>query len=196
MPGVYKMTELCNLARKWTTDKALYYSPFYHSVFKDRRNEVRKVLEFGIGYPELMMQPASRIGARYYIVGASLFMWEEYFPNAEIYALDNRRSIFINSGRIHSFYCEQSNESSYAEVIEAIGKDFDLIIDDGSHEPEDQILCANMLSSLLGENGIYVMEDAPLDGYEYLFDLIQFPVEIHDFKDNPKDPARLVVIRR
>jgi hypothetical protein len=199
------MTELCDLARKWTTDKALYYTPLYDSLLRDRRDSVRKVLEFGIGYPELMMQPASRMGARYYIAGASLFMWEEYFPNAEIYALDNRVGVLINSGRIHSFFCDQGSENSYFDVMEDLGENFDLIIDDGSHIRDHQILCAQMLVPLLAPDGIYIMEDAPVGDGEFVSEL-QYQLapaigpapwcEVHDFNENPKDPARVIVIRR
>jgi hypothetical protein len=189
------MTELCDLARKWTTDKALYYSPFYDSIFKDRRASVRKLLEFGIGSAELMMQPASRIGSRYYITGASLFMWEEYFPNAEIYALDNNERILINSGRIHSFKCNQADANSYDYALENIGKDFDIIIDDGSHAPEDQLLCARMLVPLVKEGGIYVTEDAP-PGDDKFLELYPYPHEAVDFGGGTKDPARLVVVWR
>lgn len=189
------MTELCDLARKWTTDKALYYTPFYHSLFEDRRASVRKVLEFGIGYPELMMQPASRIGARYYIMGASLFMWEEYFPNAEIFALDNNERVLINSGHIHSFYCDQGDRNRYAAAIENVGRDFDLIIDDGSHVPEHQLLCAEMLVPILAPGGIYIVEDAPV-GDEKFVRQLRYRAEVHDFGVDTEDPARLVVIRK
>ena len=189
------MTKLCDLARKWTTDKALYYTPFYHSLFKDRRWQVSKVLEFGIGYPEIMRQPASRTGAGWYITGASLFMWQEYFQNAEIYALDNRPGILINTDRIKSFYCDQSDENSYAEAIRQIGTGFDFIIDDGSHVPEDQLLCAKMLVPLLAEGGIYVMEDAPVGDNDFLAK-VGHPSQVVDFNEGSADPARLIVIRK
>lgn len=193
--GDVGVTELCEIARKWTTDKALYYTPVYHELLKDRRWTTRKVLEFGIGYPDLMLKPAARIGARYYIAGASLFMWEEYFPKAEIFALDNRHLIFINSGRIHSFYCDQGNESSYGPAIADVGDDFDLIVEDGSHEQEHQLLSLRMLFPLLKKGGIYIMEDAPVDDDDFL-ERINFPFQVYDFKDNPADPARVIVLFR
>lgn len=189
------MTELCDLARKWTTDKALYYTPTYDALFKDRRESVKKVLEFGIGYPELMMQPASRTGARYYIAGASLFMWEEYFPNAEIYALDRKQEIFVNSGRIQSSYCDQADEKTFLNAGQEIGCDFDIIIDDGSHRRGDQIRTAQYFYDFLTGDGIYIVEDAPPHDNEFLQHL-PGKCTPYDFDQNPKDPARIVVIRR
>lgn len=194
-----EMTELCELAHKWTTDKALYYSAFYHEMFKDRRKKVCKLLEFGIGYPELMLKPAARTGARYYIVGASLFMWEEYFPNASIYAVDIKPEIAINSGRIHSFTADQSSDNSLRELFMCFvveGLKFDIIIDDGSHEPEDQIRTAKICFDfeLLAPDGVYIVEDAPPHDDEFLH-FLPGRVTPVDFDENPADPARLVVIR-
>lgn len=195
------MSNLCELARKWTTDKALYYAPYYEELFGPRRQKVRKLLEFGIGYPELMLKPAARTGARYYIVGASLFMWEEYFPNATIYAVDIKPEIGINSGRIYSFVADQSSDRSLRFLFENLvpfeRQPFDIIIDDGSHQPEDQIRTAKICFdfNLLAPEGVYIVEDAPPHNDEFLH-FLPGKVEPVDFDDNPKDPARLVVIRR
>lgn len=150
------MTDLCALATKYGTDKwnAHHYTPHYHRLFKDRRNEVKKVLEIGIG-DLTMVNPT---GAPY-VPGASLRMWEEYFPNAEIYALDINPKLLINRGRIHSTFCDQSNIEYLSAVIPWLGKDFDLIVDDGSHLPKDQILTVKTLAPLLAPGGIYVIED-------------------------------------
>src|SRR5208282_349396 len=102
-------TELCKLAVKWCSDKTVTirhdYTPYYHELLRER--DIKKVLEIGIGYPELM--DAHNPG---YKAGASLFMWQEYFPEAEIYALDIKSDILINEGRIKSFLCDQSDEVS------------------------------------------------------------------------------------
>jgi hypothetical protein len=154
------MTELCTLATKYGTDKwnAHHYTPYYDSFFKDRRNEVKKVLEIGLGNPICPPFPN-----RAYIPGASHRMWEEYFPNAEIYGLDVEMGLLVNQGRIHSFYCDQSNETSLRAVMPLIGKDFDLIVDDGSHVPLDQVLTAKLFIPLLASKGIYVIEDTWID---------------------------------
>jgi hypothetical protein len=150
-------TELCKLATKYVTDKWNYhhYTPHYHNLFKDRRNEVKKVLEIGIGDAAM----AAWHSTWDYKPGASLRMWEEYFPNAEIYALDIDPTVLINQGRIHSLLCDQGSEESLRNALPWLGKDFDFIVDDGSHALPHQALSVYMLVPLLAPNGIYVIED-------------------------------------
>lgn len=149
------MTELCALAAKWRTDKGGYhgYTPFYYELLEGRRQSVRKVLEIGIGTPDMAGHMPG------YKPGASLFMWEEYFPNAQIFGLDLDSSLYVNQGRIKSFYCNQADANSLNEVRGKVGGDFDLIVDDGSHNPQDQVLSAKILVSLLAPTGLYVIED-------------------------------------
>ena len=114
-------TDLCLLALQHSTDKAPRsghgYTPYYHELFKERRESVHKVLEIGID------------------VGASLRMWRDYFPNSIIYALDCDPPKLINEYRIQSFLGSQGNRENLEELIKWAGPNFDLIMDDGSHEP-------------------------------------------------------------
>jgi demethylmacrocin O-methyltransferase len=184
------MNELCTLGAKHRTDKhnAKNFpeegdlTSVYHGLLKDRKDDVRKVLEIGIGHTV-----AGREGwmgtIDDYHAGASLFMWEEYFPNAEIFALDIVVEALINQGRIRSFWCDQSSESSLREIIPTLGSDFDLIIDDGSHMVDHQILTANTFMPLLGSNGIYVIEDIHLKDREMIKDGIKYPSEFREVID-------------
>lgn len=158
MPQTWKPeTLLCELATKYGTDKYNWhhYTPHYHRIFKDRRDSVRKVLEIGLGDPSSMADPTGKP----YVPGASHRMWEEYFPNAQVYALDNNASLLVNKGRIRSFFADQQNEDSLRAVFPQLGDGFDLMIDDGSHRPDDQVLSARVFTPLLAANGIYVIED-------------------------------------
>jgi trans-aconitate methyltransferase len=150
-------TELCELATKYGTDKYNWhsYTPHYHRLLNDRRNEVRKVLEIGIGDPSSMSDPTGKP----YVPGASLRMWAEYFPNAEIYSLDSQANLLINEGRIRSFQCDQGDRHSLEMAMPKLGAGFDLIVDDGSHVPEHQALTATMYVPLLAPNGVYIIED-------------------------------------
>ena len=192
------LTELSRLADKYGSDKYFFYTEFYHSILNERRSAVKKVLELGIGYPELMLDSLSRVGRTDYTTGASLLMWEKFFPEAEIYALDNRREILINRGRIHSFYCNQADARSYP--LAQLGKDFDFIIEDGSHVKEHQQTAIEMLVPLLAPGGIYIAEDM---GYmtrrerAYFADNVSYPSELHEFH-NPafgNHIAAILVIR-
>ncbi len=182
-------TELCDLARKWGTDKVLYYTSFYHQLFKDRR-DIKKVLELGIGHPGTMLDSVCRMNQDWYVTGASLFMWEEYFPNADIFALDNKRDIFIEKGRIKSFYVDQEDAETFAALPVLIGKNFDLIIEDGWHTRDCQLRSALNLLPLLADDGIYVIEDVGA-WHADLISKIPYHCELAVF-----GPARLIVIRK
>jgi len=149
-------TPLCDLALKYRSDKTPvlghFYTLFYDMLLRNKKNDVKKVLEIGVGYPETM--PVED-----YLVGASLFMWRDYLPNAEIYAIDNREDAQVNKNRIHSFICDQSNSSQLINLIDKIGKDFDLIVDDGSHKADHQIVSAIALLPYVKEGGEYIIED-------------------------------------
>src|SRR5882724_5674198 len=113
-------TPLCELAIKHDTDKAPRtghaYTPYYHELFKNHRDSFRKVMEIGIDR------------------GASLRMWRDYFPNAHIYALDCDPYKLINEDRIHSIICNQGDQLHLMVVKQWAGREFDLILDDGSHQ--------------------------------------------------------------
>lgn len=145
------MQNLKPIAAKYGSDKCAWhsYGRIYDQLFDAAT--VRKVLEIGIGCKEVMGEA--------YENGASLRMWAEYFPEAEIYGLDIRAEALVNEGRIHSFQCDQGNMSSLLAARDAIGEDLDVIIDDGSHRPEHQILSAYALWPSISRGGRYVIED-------------------------------------
>jgi len=147
---------LSELALKWTTDKIKWYTSFYHDLLNSRRETARKVMELGIGYPDVMWGPQiwTAWPVAPYITGASVRMWEEYFPEAQVYALDINKEILFNEGRIQSHWFDQSKAETYP--LEQIGCDFDFIVDDGSHRWEDQLLALHTLAPL---TSLYVIED-------------------------------------
>lgn len=184
-------TALCELALKYRSDKvpALNhtYTPTYNALFKDRRDTVKKVLEIGIGFPETM--PVND-----YRVGASLFMWRDYFPNAAIYACDIREDILINEDRIQSYKVDQGQSGELFNLVEEIGGDFDLIVDDGSHLPDHQVISAVALVPFLAKGGKYIIEDIR-DPQPVLQQLAQFgfACELLEFNPAAADDRMIVI---
>jgi len=171
-------TPLCALAEKYGTDKRPEplghgYTHYYHSLLGPQREMVHKVLEIGIDY------------------GRSLFMWQEYFPNARIYGLDKDPARLITGDRIESHLCDQNDLESLRSVPSKVGRDFDLILDDGSHDPAHQIMTAKLLVPLLFLGGIYIIEDVPYP--EQIIPYIPYPSTPVVFA--PRDiNSKLVVI--
>ena len=150
------MTPLCELAKKHATDKGgdhylagdtcHTYTVAYWDLLKDKQESILRLLEIGINY------------------GSSLRMWEEFFPNADVYGLDSNYSCLVNAGRIHSLGCDQNNPAQLRQSLEKWENPlFDVIIDDGSHELEHQITSAKTLLPFLKTGGVYIIEDVTLD---------------------------------
>ena len=140
------MNDLEKLGIKYETDKIgkHHYLPVYYDLFKDRQNEIKKVLEIGIGE------------------GASLRMWNDFFPNAMIYGADIEPERYIKERdypRIEIIDCDQSSKESLEFLIGETNSDIDLLIDDGSHKPEDQLFTCLIMMEMLEENIVYVIED-------------------------------------
>lgn len=163
----YKETELCKLAIKYGSDKAPKfkkhtYTIFYNQFFKNKRKSVKKILEIGIGG------------------GGSLRMWQDFFPKAEVYGIDYRPELLINEGRIKSFLFDQRRKEHLIKLIQEIGSDIDIVIDDGSHRSRDQAFTLITLMRLLKEDVIYIIEDVADP---------KLPIRLGDYKSvEPKIP--------
>jgi hypothetical protein len=153
------MTELCDLGFKYKTDKsplvAHSYTPTYYELFKDIRDKVKKVLEIGIGIPDNMIHSSGKD----YIKGASLRMWRDFFPNAQIYGADIEKEAMFEDERIKTFLCDQTKEEDLKRLLEQTGTDIDIFIDDGAHYYYTQVFLARFMMQLLKQDVMYFIED-------------------------------------
>lgn len=159
-------TELCQLAFKYGTDKCPQlkhtYTPFYYELWKDRRNNVKKVLEIGIGHYRGMQHNETTYDPglkRQYHRGASLYMWRDFFPNAQIYGADIRPETTFEDTRIKTYLCDERKKEDLVKLIANTGTDIDILIDDGSHHVGDQLFTCQTLMPLLQNDVTYVIED-------------------------------------
>ena len=149
------MTLLCKFAQKYGTDKYPGYTPNYYNLLKDKRESFKKVLELGIGIPRRMEHVPN------YKVGASLYMWREFFPNAQIYGLDvSSEAMIKDEERIKTFLCDERKKDHLLSVIQKIGTDIDLFVDDGLHMHVYQLQTFQTLMPLFKKEVIYIIEDA------------------------------------
>ncbi len=130
---------LSQLATKHGTDKGPSghnYTAIYETIFESIRDKPLKILEIGV------------------LDGASLRMWCDYFPNAEIHGLDiNPDCKAFADSRITIHTGAQDDK----DLLDSIGVDFDIVIDDGSHQVADQIATFKHLWA--NTKLIYVVED-------------------------------------
>ena len=152
-------TELCLLFEKYKADKcaAVFhdYSPSYFEVLNPFKETFTNVLEIGIGNIPLM---DGHVGGGY-TPGASIKAWRDFFPNATIYAIDILEDVMFEEDRIKTYVADQSSVESLKAFTDKVNVTFDLIIDDGSHDVEHQIISVHELSKSLKPGGIYIIED-------------------------------------
>jgi cephalosporin hydroxylase len=129
------------LASVYGSDKGVtahQYVDLYESVLLPHRRSYTRVLEIGI------------------YKGASISMWRDFFPNAEIFGLDIE-AVEVPGPRITTLRGDQSAPETI-ERLRALGP-FDLIVDDGSHKAEHILASFAGLFDSVKPGGWYVIED-------------------------------------
>lgn len=139
------MKTLDQIAIEKGTDKSSLGHSYcqYYSIFLDPvRNESIKLLEIGIDS------------------GNSIKMWQEYLPNAEIHGIDIREGYeYLHDGRTFTHVVDQSKKGELIVFAEQYSDYFNVIVCDGSHVAEDDILTFETLFPYLKSGGIYILED-------------------------------------
>lgn len=90
--------------------------------------------------------------------GAFLQVMSELLPNANIYGIDTSLECIKfgkDNPKIHMFQMDGTNEES-ATII---GKHYDLITDDASHNPLSQIRSFEIFAPYIKNGGTYIIED-------------------------------------
>jgi hypothetical protein len=119
------------------------YFPVYERHLGKFRNTAANVLEVGVWQ------------------GTSMKLWKQFFgPDACIAGIDKNRAFVEHDdpGYVKVYTGDQADQQFLADV-EAEAGPFDVVIDDGSHEPSDMKATFEYLYPLMGRNGVYVVED-------------------------------------
>ena len=92
--------------------------------------------------------------------GGSLFMWRDFFgPKARIIGVDlNPDAKKWEAEGFEIFIGSQSDEKFWNDFIEVVGS-VDVVLDDGGHTYEQQIITTECLLSCINEDGMLVVED-------------------------------------
>jgi len=134
------MSDLIEIGKNFkTTKNRTGFLPIYEKYFHNYKNKKINILEIGIDD------------------GGSLKLWRKYFPNANIVGLDIFPKDFEING-VKMFQGDQSNISDLKKITTEY-KNFDIIIDDGSHVSKQTIKSFQYLFDFLKKDGLYVIED-------------------------------------
>jgi len=170
-------SELCEIGKKYDTDKTSQrnnvtdyrhchpYTLFYDGLFKNSKSKNLKIAELGI------------------LDGASLLMWQEYFINAEIYRfeydenlINNFTQLYIkenftppnvdvsnekwcNNNRITLSQIDVTDRDSIVNKFGELNITYDIIIEDTTHQFEDQIRVIENTFQYLKPGGVLIIED-------------------------------------
>jgi hypothetical protein len=139
---------LTELAELFETDKwgRHRYTPHYEDRLAPFKHRSFALLEIGIGGYALERQG-----------GASLRMWEAYFPQAQIIGLDIEDKSFVDGDRIVTFQGSQTDTGLLDQIMSSYP--VSVVIDDGSHRSEHVLATFAHLFPLLPRGSVYAIED-------------------------------------
>lgn len=133
------------LFNKYGTDKSSHhgYHRYYEAFLAPMKDDAFNFVEIG------------------FHKGLSMAAWREYFTRARIYSVDidaaaDTKQVCDNGWLLKG---DQGNAGDLERLVKTVGT-ARVILDDGSHVPEHQILTFNILfTSLLEEGGVFIIED-------------------------------------
>jgi len=143
------MNDLQNIGIRCGTDKIMFgYLDVYHGYFSKFRDKEINILEIGV------------------YNGASVRMWREYFPKANVIGIDveQKTKIFESLGGKNRFFLGDQGNPMHLEMVASIikketNRGFDIVVDDGSHFQHDMMVSFGNLFPHMNSGGTYVVED-------------------------------------
>ena len=179
------------------------YGNFYDFLFRSSRQNIKKILECGIGTNNEKI-PCSM--GENGLPGASLRVWRDFFPNAEVIGVDIDDNILFDEYRIKTYKCDQLKIESIKNFISesSLEKEcLDIVIDDGLHTFEAGKSFFEGTIDLLRPDGIYIIEDVTPSGmlefkkyFSRYLDKYSFFFFSLDRPDNKIKDNRLLCIRK
>jgi len=180
----YKLnaSELCEIGKKYDTDKSSQrnnvtdyrhchpYTLFYEGLFRNKKNDKLNIAELGI------------------LEGGSLRMLQEYFTHAEIYGFEFNNDLIAqfkdnyNTERINLSNLDVTNADSIIKALNDCNVLYDIIIEDTTHQFEDQIRVIENVYQYLKPGGVLIIEDI-FKSYNEEYYINRLNPILHHFQD-------------
>jgi len=152
-------TDLCKIGKLAITDKSPYgdkdlpihrhpYTGVYATLFAPLKNKAIDFLEIGVSG------------------GGSVLLWWNYFSRASLYFFDNDQNLLDNVDNLefperkpYLALMDVSVDNGISESLTKTQKQFDVIIDDSSHEYSHQIRIVKEAFPFVKSGGYLIIED-------------------------------------
>ncbi len=141
------------------------YTDIYSLLFKNIKHTAKNIFECGIGTNNPNMLSNMTINGK---LGASLYVWRDYFKVAQIYGVDIDKDILFSDDRIQTDWMDQTSPDSIRDYFQNLKIRFDIMIDDGLHTPDAAICLFTNSIDFLEDDGIYIIEDMQTKDMEKL----------------------------
>lgn len=148
------MTDMCMFGAQCCADKSPFnerghrhaYTALYATLFAPLRNKPINLGEIGVAG------------------GPSVMMWSLWFSQANFYGYDRDQNFLdhcasLETPRSTFELLTVKEEASMRAAFEKVPGGFDILIDDSSHEVEDQIRIVKTAFPYMKSGGILVVED-------------------------------------
>lgn len=118
------------------------YLRFYEQIMGHRRDDKIRILEIGVQY------------------GYSIATWMEGFPYAEIHGIDRAGHWHADEKDFRAKFheCDVDNIHHARDVVGSIAP-IDMLVEDGSHQSQQQKNLFDNLFEFVAPGGVYVIED-------------------------------------
>lgn len=158
---------LAALFKSYGSDKSTTHDYYliYAEVLRNILNDKIKILEIGLGTNNIDTLSNMGVDGK---PGASLRAFRDACKNASVYGADIDKRILFQEDRIQTFFLDQTQPDSFEELRTKLEHStFDLIIDDGLHNSQAHINTLNFELNLLGDSGIFIIEDININDFNY-----------------------------
>jgi len=136
--------EFKDFALQYRTDKFTghTYLEVYEKVFVPRESSAKNTIEIGVQY------------------GGSMQLVHDYFKSAQVYGvdIDPLPDDFKIEERMTHFVVN-AYDTKFVESIKDV--QFDILIEDGSHQLNDMLFVVKHYSNLISQDGAMIIEDIP-----------------------------------
>ena len=198
-------TDLCFYGQHFNADKSPFnkaghrhpYTPVYAMLMSQYKATPVRFVEIGVAG------------------GASVNMWNKYFEQGKFYFFDRDQNFLDHSAQRvdpsnNTFaLMDVRSSDSIRCALSATGGSLDILLDDSSHNPDDQTLIIHEALPFLRSGGMIIIEDVNRDEpeetyFKYLqdifheFSFVSFIVTEHEQRFSPgwNNDKMLVMIKR